>query len=264
MDPLMIAALIGAGVGLVGNTIGWFSQNKSQKDYINQQIGEAKDKKASYADYLNKAFELEKTEASLKSERMNKELNQAETQLNASVNNQLDALRLSEEGQGLSFNMQMQSSSAETGNALSTLASSGTRNSSALDAVDMIASQNAALLQNAEDQTRSQDKISFTSLLNSFAQQRTSLQNGRTDAGDLITRYLSGGLQQSSWQNNFDYNMKQHDVAINGLQQNYDGLTWKNNFWGNLGSLGATMLGGSTSGLQTGYNVGTILYKAGL
>lgn len=264
MGPLAVATLVMAGVGAVGNGIGWFGNYFDTKEQLNREIDQVKLKQQQYADYLNKSFELETLEARKKSNDLNKQTTQAETNLNASLNANMDAMIASQEADLLNYNMQAQAASQAQGDTLTSMASSGVKGSTLSDAAEMQAAQNSMQLQLQQNQNRAAKDINFASLLSNMGANVTNLANQRTEAIDLNNRYLQGGMQQSAWQNNKDYNNKQFENALSQLRGQRDRMKWSNNFWGNLGSLGASILGGGTQGALTGYQLGTVAYQSGL
>lgn len=117
------------------------------------------------------------------------------------LNQQLGLLSLSENSAGLSYNDALMNAGRSKGQALASMASSGTRNSSINAALDLEEANNAMQLQLAQDQQRGQIAAQRNSLLLQNAANNFAIQQTRNTNNYNRAQYMEGGGQYNLYQN---------------------------------------------------------------
>lgn len=194
----MIGWLIGAMAvgGLIG---GWANQAGYKEDYnkymadTQASLDEIERKRAQDIGTIQTNFIEDKKEANKKADKQDAQSTLDEGYTAEGFNLGLDQIKAGQEEQTLAFNQQAQANSQAKGNALSSMAASGTRGSSMQQAVDLESAMNAMQLQAAEDKARAGDNIQLANLFQNANQSVNNIQTARTDALDLRKSYEAGG-----------------------------------------------------------------------
>ena len=170
------------------------------------------------------------------------------------INNSLEGIRAQQDQEALSWNIYAMQNGAQTGDALSGMAASGTRSSSMATAVDMQSAINSAQLQAAEDAQRANDKGAINNAMNNLASANADIQNSRwnamdmrNDATDLRNDYAEGGNQYNLFQQKRQNALNNYQRALDELKRERDYA--KKNRW--RSTLTGIFTGGS-SGLTFG------------
>ena len=225
----MIGLIIGAAVGAVAGGISALSSTNTQDKALQRQIQNEKIKALLAVNSLDQEFAIAKDEANKSADKSDAQQDLNEGFLSADINNELEILQANEEAQGLSNNTQAMSIGQSTGDSLSQMAASGTRNSSQAQAVEMQETVNNAQLEASEKQARANDDYSLYKLLNSLSENTADIQTARTDALDLRQSYEVGGNQYKTYQNNRNNTLINYYMDINELQTQRSQLLNKGN-----------------------------------
>lgn len=246
-----IGAAIGFGIG-----VGTYLYNQGELDkeltrYIRRYQEEMKAK----LELMDLNFEINKKDALKNADNSDIQTTMQEGLVSEDFNNNLDALRLGQESDALGWNMQAIQNEMSEGDALSSMAISGTRGSSMNDAVEMQSSLNSQQLQLQEDTQRKGQDIQLASLLNNLANNTFNMQMSRNNAMDLRMAYDDGsvygkaGDQYNLYTKNRALQEKAYLDQIDDLKRQRDDTR---NWWKNtLGAIGAGF-----TGATTGANVG--------
>lgn len=229
----MWGALIAAAVGGTVNALSGVSSRKKARN-------ELRAKKAEDLGLMDLNYEIAEKNANKNADRQDYQSDLNEKFIAGNANNQLDALRNSQETEAFTFNQQTMQNSSQTGDALSGIAASGTRGGSMDTAIELQSALNSQQLQLAENSTRAGDENELFRILNNFQNDAFKLQNDRTDAEDLRDAYRpETGDQWKLYQMNRDKLINEYDRAINKNKSSF-----------------FTVLGDFFGGASQGYGVG--------
>lgn len=246
---------------LIGGILGGVSKISKYNDEYNQymedtqyEIDEYNRKLEQELNTLDLNYEVNKDEANKKADKEDAQSTLNEGYTTENFNNGLDQIQANQNAETLSFNQQAMQAGSSKGDALSTMAASGTRSSSMEAAVDMQAALNEQQLQAAEDQARASDNIQLANLFNNLNQSVNQIQTARTDALDLRKSYEEGGNQYKLWQNQRTVTTDNINAAINNIER--ERKLARDNYGKNAGR---AFFGGVSSGMQTGANVSNFI-----
>lgn len=288
----LIAGIIVAAAAAMANTIDYFMDAAEAREQIDADKKYLEDQKEADLALLELEFEEAKKEANKNAARAeaaadlsDKEQNLNENYLSNQFNNELTLLQNQQEQDAFSWNVYKMNSDAEKGNSKNQIANSGVRSGSSLeDAVDMQAVVNSQQLELTKENSRTQQNMQLNAItagtdLNklNIAGNRINADYQRQDAAELRASYEAAVWQKGGWNsetNKFEmpkiiseggYNWNVYMNKRAGINRNYsynvdklnrqyesvDMSSWK--FW-----VGANnkLMGGATSGFQTGYNIG--------
>ncbi|MBO7712209.1 MAG: hypothetical protein J6S85_01740 [Methanobrevibacter sp.] len=275
MDPVLITALIFAGLGMLGNGIDSVittndarDKAKADRDYITNEYNL---NKKDAEDSFNKA----KDEAEKNAAKMNQSAdltdiaqNIGEKSLSNDINTAIDNLFLSQAGDAYNWNMQAMQNGASAGSSYAALAGSGVRSGNSLsNAVELQSATNAALLQFSQDTKRRSDNNNLGSVLNQLAgnefnimQNRIGADVQRQDALDLVNSYIEGGSNYKLYQNQIDKMDLAYKYNLKNINDVIDKNSWKKgDAWLRLGT---SLITGGISGFETGYSLYDTAFKA--
>lgn len=256
MIGLAIAAGIGASINATTFLIGQGEKDKQYTAYKRQLQAE----KAAKLQEMDAIFDINQKDAFKNADRSDAETTLNEGLVALDFNNQLGQLGLQQEAEAFSWNRELQAIGAQKGEGLAAMAQSGTRTSSASDAVDMQAAQNAAQLQLEEDTQRRSDTYAIGSLLNGLQNNIFNLQSNRTDALDLRTSWSEGGDQFNLFQLQRKNTADAYDRSIEAVQDAIDDTrNIGKNIWGTI----SAGFGGAMQGMDTYAKVSSYLSNAG-
>lgn len=249
MDPFTLGLVITLGINAIDMFSGLFGDNEQVKALKREQQ-RVQDEKDAKLNLLDLQFKEAKDAANKSADRSDLNSDMNENTVSNQTNAAIEQLSLQQIADAYSFNYAAEQSSAETGNALSAQAVSGTRTSSVMDAVDMQAAQSAQQLQLAEDQARAGYDANLDGILAALAQNRFQIQNNRTDAIDLRASYEKGGNQYEIYSANRGMTEKAYNNKLQDIGMELDDYSgWKNS----LRAIGR-LFGVKNAG--TGYQLG--------
>lgn len=248
----MVGALIlgSMAFGAASGIGSYWSNYWDTKDALNQQKDNLKEQWAADINTINLEYDTAKETANKNADTEDTRSTLYESIYGDSMNSVVNQLSQQQKAETESFNNSAMQIGASEGDALSTLASSGTRaGSSVSQAVDMKVDNAQQSLQTSENNQRSQDKYSLEQSLNSLAGNLNTLQEARTDASDLRGSYEEGGSQYKLYQNTLSNTDLKYNQAIDSINDQLDDM---NNPWKNILNTVTSMFGGASSGLQMG------------
>lgn len=227
---------IGAGIGR------YFSRKNAAEEQI-EQLNRQKNRNLQMMDLQ---YSVEKKNAEKKSKEANEQTTLREAMMNNNAKLALTQLGMGEEAQTVSYNKAQMQAGQSKGGMLDQMAGSGTKNSSAMKAVEMQDEMNDKSLQMQEDMDRKQNDLSLESAMNNFAAGGQELQQHRNAAKDLYDTYQAGGDQYNLFQ-------KQKSNYVAGVQDNINNLKDATKFGvDDLLDITFGGLSGAANGLQFG------------
>lgn len=230
MDWLSLA--ITGGSGLLGGLFGmgdYFNKVDSNNAAVDRQL---KIMDLEWAATQQNAFD--------KADRENRNATVNEKILGIDANAGIGNISSTQEQQALQYNNALQNIGANEGSANASLAQSGTRNSSALNAVEMQTENNLNTLQSQEDMDRANNDYNLARAMGNIENGVNSLQDVRTDALNMRKEYSSGGAQEQI------YKLQRENLAAKKMDDSFWGKT--------LGAI-SSFFGGVAGGMQTGAQV---------
>ena len=241
------AALLGGAANVISNNSELDNERqdlKDQQDYLKTNYeSEVKQSELTY----NKNVE----EANKEADANDRASTLQETYLSDTTNNELLQLGLNEKAENYAFNTKAVQNGSNTGDALSLMASSGTRSSSMAQAVDLQEATNSVQLQNEEDLQRNQDSLNLINVLNSLSQGTSRIQEARTGANDLRASWSEGGYNNLLYKENNKQRKNTYNYNKTRLQNQIDYID--DNRW--LSNTTA-FLTGATQGYSTWSSIG--------
>lgn len=227
MDPFTAGLVLYMGMNTLDMFSGMFSDGEKVNALKREKERKLKEKQAKL-DLMDLEFKESKKAANKNADRSDQLSDMNEGTVSNQHNNAIEQLSLQQIADAYSFNYMAENSAAQTGNALSSQAASGTRNSSVMDAVELQAGQSAQQLQLSEDQQRAGYDSNLNGILSALAQNRFQIQNNRTDAIDLRTSYEAGGSQYEIFQKQRQLQSDAYDNLIEDINYEIeDNSGWK-------------------------------------
>lgn len=227
MDPFTAGLVLYFGANALDMFSGLFSDSETA-NALKREKQRKEDEKKAKLELMDLEFEQDKKAAIKSADRSDQLSTMNEGTVSNQHNNAIEQLSLQQIADAYSFNYMAENSAAQTGNALTAQAGSGTRTSSVMDAVDMQAAQSAQQLQLTEDQQRAGYDSNLNGILSALAQNRFQIQANRTDALDLRTSYDVGGDQYEIYQKQRALQEKAYNDLIQDIgYQIEDNTGWK-------------------------------------
>lgn len=227
MDPFTAGLVLYFGANALDMFSGLFSDSETA-NALKREKQRKEDEKKAKLELMDLEFEQDKKAAIKSADRSDQLSTMNEGTVSNQHNNAIEQLSLQQIADAYSFNYMAENSAAQTGNALTAQAGSGTRTSSVMDAVDMQAAQSAQQLQLTEDQQRAGYDANLNGILSALAQNRFQIQANRTDALDLRTSYDVGGDQYEIYQKQRALQEKAYNDLIQDIgYQIEDNTGWK-------------------------------------
>lgn len=227
MDPFTAGLVLYFGANALDMFSGLFSDSETASA-LKREKQRKEDEKKAKLELMDLEFEQDKKAAVKSADRSDQLSTMNEGTVSNQHNNAIEQLSLQQIADAYSFNYMAENSAAQTGNALTAQAGSGTRTSSVMDAVDMQAAQSAQQLQLTEDQQRAGYDSNLNGILSALAQNRFQIQANRTDALDLRTSYDVGGDQYEIYQKQRALQEKAYNDLIQDIgYQIEDNTGWK-------------------------------------
>lgn len=266
-----ITALLGGIANGIDTVIGINKAHddaQDQLDFIddmyNLQKGKAEEDYAEAKRQAEKNAELANQQADLT------DLGQdiAERSVSNDFNTAIDNLYLSGAQDAWQWNNAAMQAGSSEGAALAGLAGSGVRAGSSLsDAVLMESATNEAQLQFAQDTKRRSDNNNLASVLNGLAGTQYNIMGERIGADvtrgnalDLLNSYEKGGYNYNIYQNQKEQMEKTYNYNRGKVEDIKKENSWDS--WEAWAKLGTGILGGASSGYQTGANLYNMAYEA--
>lgn len=256
----MWGMIVGAALAVVGAVAGAISTSKSRKEQIKQlkeYRAELERRRDAAIEELTLDYDIAKTEATKSADTSDRHSTLNERIVSDDVNNQIYALALAQQQEGLAWNNEAISAGQSEGSSLAALSASGTRSSSMQEAVEMQAAQNAAQIQAGEDSQRASDQYSLVSLLNNTQNNVFNLQTDRTTAYDLRQSYEEGGSNYEKFSLNKKNINESYAYDIDSVNDQIDSLK-NTSFWDTVSSF----FGGASSGWSIGSSLGDAASQA--
>lgn len=248
MVAMAIAAAVGAAVNQVSWITGQFENRAAYKKQLKNLYIDA------FLDYteMERQFKAQQKEAFKQADRADAQTTQNEAFVSADFNNQLGQISLGEQALAESWNSDAQAIASNKGNELSELASSGVRNASVNDAIEMESAQNAAQLQLAEDQARMQDKYQLQSLFNGLQDNIFQMQTARDGANDLRGSWSKGGNNYETYMNQRNRTMYNYWRQAQEIKSAISDTFFSAS---NFGKNALSFIGAGVSGAQQGMQI---------
>ena len=215
-----------AVAGAIAGGYSYWRSNKKNNESINKQI-----------DYLDTQWQDQQEKALEKAATEDKETTLQEAVLGSEANGALRQLGMQQEADALAYNQAEMNRDAQEGSAYASMAQSGTKNSSALNAVQMASDVSEQQIQMQEDQNRLNEDVSLSNVMNGLLTGGQNLQERRTEASELRNDFSEGGVQYNLWQ-------KQRDMMKDGKTKE-----WSQDWWAGMAS---SMFNGASTGANFG------------
>lgn len=266
-----ITALIGGIANGIDTVIGINKAHddaQDQLDFIDDMYDLQKDK--AEKDYAEAKRQAEKNAKLANQQADLTDLGQdiAERSVSNDFNTAIDNLYLSGAQDAWQWNNAAMQAGSSEGAALAGLAGSGVRAGSSLsDAVLMESATNEAQLQFAQDTKRRSDNNNLASVLNGLAGTQYNIMGERIGADvtrgnalDLLNSYEKGGYNYNIYDNQKQQMEKTWKYNRGKVKDVIKENSWDS--WEAWAKLGTGILGGASSGYQTGANLYNMAYEA--
>ena len=266
-----ITALIGGIANGIDTVIGINKAHddaQDQLDFIDDMYDLQKDK--AEKDYAEAKRQAEKNAKLANQQADLTDLGQdiAERSVSNDFNTAIDNLYLSGAQDAWQWNNAAMQAGSSEGAALAGLAGSGVRAGSSLsDAVLMESATNEAQLQFTQDTKRRSDNNNLASVLNGLAGTQYNIMGERIGADvtrgnalDLLNSYEKGGYNYNIYDNQKQQMEKTWKYNRGKVKDVIKENSWDS--WEAWAKLGTGILGGASSGYQTGANLYNMAYEA--
>lgn len=259
----ILGSIIGGGVLGVGNLLGSLFSDKNAVNELEDAEAEVKRKRDATLKMLDLQFDVAKKQANKSALRSDEASDINERAIANDANGQIRGLSLQQISDTMGWNSQAMSADQSRGDALSSIASSGTRSSSMQQAVEQQASLNSAQLQQQQDATRAGQSLSLAQVFNNLSQNKANIQADRTDAFDLrqsyksaitdsLGRNLGRGDQYALYAENRNDVANQYNAQIKKIEKEMDKHTGFNSFLNGV----KAFFGGAVQGAGQGAAMG--------
>lgn len=243
---LSIAAIVGT-IFAAANMADYGINFSTRKEKLQNDIDSLNAKKDRELALSQLQFETDQKNAYKKADQADKATTLAEAMFGRNASIALNNIGMNQEAKTLQYNQQAIQSGAGEGSAYNAIGASGTRNSSAKQAIAMQASFSDKQQQLQQDLDRKQDSLTLASAMNNFMEGANNLQTRRTEANDLRDSFSEGGDVYNLYQKKRENFIADVGAETSKLE---DAQKWTWNDTVNLLTAGL-------AGAKTGYDVGT-------
>ena len=263
--------LVGAGIGaVIGAIIGGVSYTfdfYEQKHKLNDAIDDLEEQRDNYLKLLDNKYTVDKVNSLNAADEKDKQADYAEQSLDRDINSQMKQLESQGYLQALGYNQQAQQAGQQTGAELATQATSGTRGSTANQAIDFESKNAETMLQASQTAARDESDYNLQRLIYSYMDSRQQIQSTRTDAyNNRATfaqtgedyrggiKYRANGMSYTAYKIQRDYDEAQYNKQIEAIKKQKRDMS---SAWGFWSGMAKSIIGGSSSGVSIGQNIGT-------